>query len=224
MADEQNVHNITTKLFDEIWRRIFNFLHPNEVVKSWISIPIIRQKTLQKEDLMAVAKMEIESYGHDFKAVCSRLGMLTEKDGLVIVNSFYKQRRCFRSGCMQLFSERYNFKDSCLYHSGKQGAGKVMSCCRGHGFKSVPCKSGFHDGKVFDAIMITPTKDVNNEKNTSAIKSTVTTSLPPIILCKDITSASRVGWDGKNNFISDFSCSSEKKGKIGSEISLPAVS
>ena len=66
-----------------------------------MSIPIIREGALQKADLLEVAKIEIESHGHEFKAVRGRLGMLTENDGLIIMRSFYKQRKCFRSGCMQ---------------------------------------------------------------------------------------------------------------------------
>ena len=206
--DQQNEikkKNITVCLFDEIWRKIFKFLCPKEMVRSYIAIPIIRQSTLHAADFLEIAKQEIESHGHDYKGSLGRLGMLTENDGLMIMNFFYKQRKCFRSGCLQLFSERYNYKDSCAYHPGKCGAGKILTCCRNNGFKSAPCKRGFHDGKVFDAIMFIP-NSVNEGNNDSKMEQTSSniSALPPIAFCSEIEAPSTSISNTKQNNKGDF--------------------
>ena len=147
-----------TDVFDDLLMKILLFLPANEAVKCYTSIPAFVRNLGQAFSFWKfLAKREIELIHRNqyFESVCSRMGCITEKCGLVILRKFHMHKKCFRLGCMKLFSEAQNKETSCFYHTGKMNsATKLLSCCRGAGFDSIGCKQGCHDGKVFEAIVL----------------------------------------------------------------------
>ena len=173
-SSSSNKDNKTQMILDELWLKIFSFLHVRDIVKSWMVIPILRQTIANEDKLwMELAKKEILAYGHgDFVQVLSRLGALTEKSGLVIMQLFHTPRKCFHSGCMKFFCERENHPSSCKYHPGKR-KGRALSCCRQESFSAPGCKESTHCGRTFDAIKfvlppIASPVDNNTSKSTFA--------------------------------------------------------
>ena len=93
----------------------------------------------------------VQNKGDSVEDTCLRMGCRLDSGGLLLIERACVPRKCCRSGCFTMYKEIDNSPLSCSFHNGKLTRGS-LSCCKQTSFKEEGCKTGWHDGALYESI------------------------------------------------------------------------
>ena len=142
-----------TLLNQDCFVYLTSFCHDlRDIVKLWIALGCWRD--LDAGHFMWREILSEYLLVHESKLVDDvilRIGCRLDVSGLLLIERMYCKRKCNRSGCLQEYMEIDNNRVSCAYHTGSRRRG-FLSCCRVESFKDPGCKTGYHDGSLYEAL------------------------------------------------------------------------
>ena len=186
------------KLGADEWLWVISFLDARSAVRLWMAASLKKKVGISESSDCWIGVLKSLAGDRDMDDIKFRLtahvvgGSSSDNrtlKGINLVRSMYENRKCGRSGCLQIFQENSNFGDSCHYHSGKMRL-KKLTCCGQPKFNLPGCKRGFHDAQFFNIISSArpnekekekeKEKQENNEQDNDGGASLPSPSLPPI--------------------------------------------
>jgi hypothetical protein len=163
------------KFVDDIWIEIFNYLDPQCFIYTWIGFGLRKVIPNNHPTIWRTVFNNLIKRDHPYKHHNTATSILLRLNykiseiknskhsiGMNVFGKLYKKRKCTNSGCLKYFMEINNYSNVCLYHNGRMKTAG-LSCCKAKSFKSIGCKSTYHNGTFFDMVNSTRGNEENNE-------------------------------------------------------------